>query len=124
MGGRLFPDRERCSGLMASFDARVVDGPGGITVILAGDCDLTVRDELTAVLLNAVNHATSVYVDVAKVGFFDSTGVHALVTAHHAARERNGRLYVINAGGLVAAMLELTGLDALLGAPNEERRHA
>jgi anti-sigma B factor antagonist len=109
---------------MASFDARVVGGPGRITVILAGDCDLTVRDQLTTVLLDAVNQARSVFVDVAGVGFFDSTGVHALVTAHHAARERNGRLYVINAGGLVAAMLELTGLDALLSAPAEERRHA
>ena len=109
---------------MASFDARVVAGPGRITVMLAGDCDLTVRDQLTAVLLDAVNRAKAVFVDVAGVGFFDSTGVHALVTAHRAARDRNGRLYVINAGGLVAALLQLTGLDALLRAPAEERRHA
>jgi anti-anti-sigma factor len=109
---------------MASFEARVAAGPGRFTVILAGDCDLTVRDQLTAVLLDAVSQAKSVFVDVSAVGFFDSSGLHALVTAHRAALRRDGRLYVVNAGGLVAAVLELTGLDALLRAPAEERRHA
>jgi len=109
---------------MASFEARAAAGPDRVTVILAGDCDLSARDQLTVVLLDAVSHAKSVFVDVAAVNFFDSTGVHALVTAHHAAQRRDGRLYVVNAGGLVAAVLELTGLDALLRVPAEEGRHA
>jgi anti-anti-sigma factor len=109
---------------MASFQARVAAGPGRVTVILAGDCDLSARDQLTAVLLDAVSQTKSVFVDVSEVGFFDSTGLHALVTAHHAAQRRDGRLYVVNAGGLVAAVLELTGLDALLQAPADEPRHA
>jgi anti-sigma B factor antagonist len=109
---------------MASFETRTVAEPGRVTVLLTGDCDLTVRDRLTAALLDAVSRADAVFVDMAAVGFLDSTGVHALVTAHHAARGRAGRLYVTNAGGPVAAVLELTGLDALLKAPAEERRHA
>jgi anti-sigma B factor antagonist len=109
---------------MASFEARVAAGQGRVTVILFGDCDLNARDQLTEVLLDAVGRAKAVFVDVSRVGFFDSTGVHALVTAHHAAQGRDGRLYVVNAGGPVAAVLELTGLDALLQAPAEERRHA
>jgi anti-anti-sigma factor len=108
---------------MASFEARVVAGPDRVTVIVAGDCDLLARDQLTAVLLDAVSQAKSVFVDVAAVSFFDSTGVHAVVTAHHAAQRQDGRLYVVNAGGPVAAVLELTGLDTLLQAPAEERRH-
>ncbi|BFU44003.1 STAS domain-containing protein [Krasilnikovia sp. MM14-A1004] len=109
---------------MASFEAVTAVGEGRVTVVLRGDCDLNARDQLTAVLLDAVSREKSVFVDVAGVGFFDSTGVHALVTAHHAARGRNGRLFVVNAGGVVAAVLELTGLDALLQAPAEERGHA
>ncbi|GAA4601853.1 anti-anti-sigma factor [Actinoplanes octamycinicus] len=113
---------------MASFEARTAAQPGRITVLLAGDCDLTARDRLTAVLLDAVSHSAVVFVDVSDVGFLDSTGVHALVTAHHAARARDGGLYLTGATGTVAAVLELTGLDALLRAPAEESaekgRHA
>ncbi|RZU48707.1 anti-anti-sigma factor [Krasilnikovia cinnamomea] len=109
---------------MASFEARTAAGEGRVTVVLSGDCDLTARDQLTHVLLDAVSREKAVFVDVAEVSFFDSTGVHALVTAHHAARGRNGRLFVVNAGGAVAAVLELTGLDALLRAPAEGHRHA
>ncbi|GIF16816.1 STAS domain-containing protein [Actinoplanes teichomyceticus] len=108
---------------MASFEARTVAEPGRVTVILSGDCDLTARDRLTAVLLDAVDRAGTVFVDVAAVGFLDSTGVHALVVAHHAARGRAGRLHVVNATGPVATVLRLTGLDALLRAPATERRH-
>ncbi|MEU4217468.1 STAS domain-containing protein [Actinoplanes sp. NPDC026623] len=108
---------------MASFEARTAAGKGRVTVVLHGECDLTARAQLTAVLLDAVGREESVFVDVAGVSFFDSTGVQALVIAHHAARRRKGQLFVVNAGGAVAAVLELTGLDALLRAPAEERRH-
>ena len=109
---------------MASFEARTAVGPGRVTVFLSGDCDLTARDQLTAALLDGVSRSGAVFVDVSAVGFLDSTGVHALVTAHHAAQGRGGRLYLQGATGTVAAVLELTGLDTLLQAPAEEHRHA
>ncbi|KUL33402.1 STAS domain-containing protein [Actinoplanes awajinensis] len=109
---------------MASFEARTATAPGRITLILSGDCDLTVRDKLTVALLDAVSRSTTIFVDVGGVGFLDSTGVHALVTAHHAALARSSRLYVINATGAVAAVLDLTGLGTLLQAPADERHHA
>ncbi|GIE90597.1 STAS domain-containing protein [Actinoplanes regularis] len=112
---------------MASFEARTVAEQGRVTVFLTGDCDLAARDRLTTVLLDAVSRSGAVFVDLAGVGFLDSTGVHSLVTAHHAALARGGRVYVLNAAGAVAVVLELTGLDTLLQAPvtkAEERRHA
>ncbi|GAA2898431.1 hypothetical protein Acy02nite_84390 [Actinoplanes cyaneus] len=109
---------------MTSFEARTAVEPGRATVFLSGDCDLPARDRMTAALLDAVSRSGAVFVDVAAVGFLDSTGVHALVTAYHAAQGRGGKLYVRNATGPVAAVLELTGLDTLLKAPAEERRHA
>lgn len=81
---------------------------------LAGDCDLAVRDELSAALLAAVGRADTVIVDLAGVEFLDSTGVHGLVAAHHAARGRGGRLYVENPTGAVATVLDLTGVGNLL----------
>ncbi len=81
------------------------------------------EDEAARHLARAVRTGEPVTVEVSRVGFLDSTGVHALVVAHHAAQERGGRLHVTGARGAVAAVLELTGLDALLRDPAEENRH-
>jgi anti-anti-sigma factor len=99
---------------MARFAATTVDEPGRVRVTLSGDCDLAVRDEMSAALLTAVGRAEIVVVDLAEVGFLDSSGVHGLVAAHHAARNRGGRLYVENPSGAVATVLDLTGVGALL----------
>jgi anti-sigma B factor antagonist len=60
-------------------------------------------------------------VDLGEVTFLDSSGVHALVTAHHAALARGGRLSVVNAGGVVAHVLDLTGVGGLLSPPDGAR---
>ncbi|GIE94571.1 STAS domain-containing protein [Paractinoplanes rishiriensis] len=104
---------------MARFSATTIEEPGGVRLALAGDCDLAVRDELSAALLAAVGRADTVIVDLAGVEFLDSTGVHGLVAAHHAARGRGGRLYVENPTGAVATVLDLTGVGNLL-SPSAE----
>ncbi|MEV0902079.1 STAS domain-containing protein [Actinoplanes sp. NPDC049802] len=109
---------------MVNFEARTSVGDGRVVVALAGECDLAAREHLTAVLLDAVHRSRVVLVDMARLTFIDSSGVHSLVTAHHAAKNSGGRVHVANATGPVAAVLELTGLDTLLAAPAEERRHA
>ncbi|MEV6305901.1 STAS domain-containing protein [Actinoplanes sp. NPDC051861] len=108
---------------MANFEARTSAEPGRIIVTLAGECDLSTREHLTAVLLDAVHRAKAVFVDLAQLTFLDSSGVHSLITAYHAAKQRDSRVYVVNATGAVAAVLELTGLDTLLQAPAENHRH-
>ncbi|WP_097328723.1 STAS domain-containing protein [Paractinoplanes atraurantiacus] len=110
---------------MARFEARTFEQAGETRVVLSGDCDLSVRDELLTALSAAVDGHPRVVVDLAEVGFLDSTGVHGLITAHHAARERGGRLVVVNATGAVATVLDITGVAALLGepaSPTVERR--
>jgi anti-anti-sigma factor len=106
---------------MARFSATTIEEPGGVRVALTGDCDLAVRDEMSAALLAAVHDAELVVVDLAGVEFLDSSGLHGLVAAHHEARGRGGRLYVENPTGAVAALLDLTGVGALL-RPNGDGR--
>ncbi|WP_229075510.1 STAS domain-containing protein [Actinoplanes sp. DH11] len=108
---------------MGNFEARTSAGPGRITVTLAGECDLAAREHLTAILLDALTRARAVFVDLARLTFMDSSGVHSLITAHHAAKHTGAHIYVVNAAGPVASVLELTGVGALLRAPAEERRH-
>jgi anti-sigma B factor antagonist len=102
---------------MARFEATTSDEAGRVRVALAGECDLEVRDELAATLLAAVHRSPVVVVDLGGLDFLDSSGVHGLVAAHRAALERGGHLYLENPTGSVAAVLDLTGLRALL-SPN------
>lgn len=88
-----------------------------VVVALVGECDLATREALTEALMAAVEQAPTVVVDLKALRFLDSSGLHGLVTAHRAARERGGRLHVVNAGGSVATVLALTGLDELLRPP-------
>jgi anti-sigma B factor antagonist len=99
---------------MARFTVTTAEEEGRVRVALAGDCDLAVCAQADAALQEAVGRAQVVLVDVAALDFLDSSGLHCLVTAHHAARARGGRLYVVNAAGAVAAVLDLTGVAGLL----------
>ena len=99
---------------MGHFQAKTIEEHGRVRVALTGECDLAVRDELHATLHAAVGVARLVVVDLTALAFLDSSGVHNLVVAHHAARDRGGRLIVVNATGTVAAVLDLTGVAQLL----------
>lgn len=103
--------------LMSDFEAPTFHDDDRVVVAPAGECDLRSRDRLTETLLAAVRSATTVVVDLTAVTFFDSSGLHALVTAHHAALRRSGSLHVVNATGTVATVLEMTGLMELLRHP-------
>lgn len=109
---------------MAQFEARTSAEAGGVVVALIGECDLAVRDELAATLHAAVTSSPVVTVDLAGLTFLDSSGVHGLVTAHHTARELGRHLYVINPSGMVATVLDITGVSDLLrpAADDEPRR--
>jgi anti-sigma B factor antagonist len=102
---------------MARFEVTTDVRPAHVVVALAGECDMAGRDELTSALLAAVQRATVVLVDMARLMFIDSSGLHGLISAHHAALEAGGRVYVVNAAGAVARLLDLTGVGELLRPP-------
>ncbi|ASW55233.1 STAS domain-containing protein [Plantactinospora sp. KBS50] len=104
---------------MAAFEAKTVTTGDRTVVTLTGECDLAVREELTTVLLTAVDAAGCVVLDLAGLRFMDSSGIHALVTGHQAAVRQGHRLYVRGAVGAVARVLDLTGLADLLALPVE-----
>jgi anti-sigma B factor antagonist len=99
---------------MGQFEARTTDEDGVVRVHLAGECDMAVSAQLDEALTAAVRRAPLVVVDLAGLVFLDSSGVHGLITALHAARDRGGRLIAVNATGAVATVLELTGVGPLL----------
>jgi anti-sigma B factor antagonist len=102
---------------MARFKATMSPESDRLVVSLVGECDLSVRDEMTTALLAAVERSPVVVVDLAGVDFLDSSGLHGLVSGYNAAQEGNRLFYVVNARGVVAQLLELTGIGELLSAP-------
>jgi anti-anti-sigma factor len=107
---------------MARFEATTSDEAGSVRVALAGECDLEVREELTTTLLAAVRRSPVVIVDLCGLDFLDSSGVHGLITAHHAAKESGRKLFVVNPTGAVATVLDLTGVGDLLSPPAADGR--
>ncbi|MEU8238137.1 STAS domain-containing protein [Actinoplanes missouriensis] len=103
---------------MSDFQIRTATQADRIVVSVAGECDLRHRDEMTTVLQAAVQAAPVVAVDLGAVRFLDSSGLHALVSARQAASRRDGVVYVVNATGTVAMVLEMTGVLQLLRPPS------
>lgn len=99
---------------MAQFEARTAVESGRVVVSLTGEADLSVREELAGTLVDAVATSPVVVVDLSALTFMDSSGIHGLITAYQAAKARRSRLYVVNAGGVVADLLQLTGIADLL----------
>jgi anti-anti-sigma factor len=105
---------------MAGFEVTTSAQANRTVVALAGECDLSVRDELTSALLGAVGEGREVVVDMGALRFLDSSGVHGLITAYHAAKRDGVPLHVVNAGGIVADVLDLTGVADLLRPPADD----
>jgi anti-sigma B factor antagonist len=105
---------------MPQFEVSTSAESDPAVVALVGEGDLTVREELTTALLAAVARARVVVVDLAGLRFLDSTGIHALVMAYHAAQREGVRMYAVNAGGVVADLLDVTGVGDLLAPPGAD----
>jgi anti-sigma B factor antagonist len=89
-----------------------------LVVALSGDCDLGCRHELTAALQAALMTAPVVAVDLSGVQFLDSSGVHCLVVGYQKAIAEDKVLYATGATGIVAHVLDLTGMAGLLAPPS------
>jgi len=84
--------------------------------------EVAVRGEIDVLSALALAHAlrdaseapvTSLVLDVDKVAFFDAAGVRELARAAQQLESKGGRLRLRHASGLVAKVLESTGLGHL-----------
>jgi anti-sigma B factor antagonist len=91
---------------------QVSDYGGQLVVAATGQVDLATAPELAAVLAQARrDRPFEIVVDLTAVDFLDSAGVRVLVEAARQAAELGVELSVRGAGGWVARVLEITGVD-------------
>lgn len=81
-------------------------------VHVAGEIDLVNAAKLREVLIDvlATTPSTHLIVDLAEVGFLDSTGIGVIVGAHKRLTASDGRLTVVVATAAVRKVLQTTGL--------------
>jgi Anti-anti-sigma regulatory factor (antagonist of anti-sigma factor) len=91
---------------MPSSVASVTVSDGIATVVVDGEVDLATAGQLTAALGDATRTATATVLDLTSASYFDSAAVKAVV--EHAAELRE---IVVPAGGIVARVLSISGLD-------------
>jgi anti-anti-sigma factor len=103
---------------IALFEARVEPQQDAAVVVrLSGDVDLSVSPMLEEVLIEVLRGgAGRVIVDLRDLRFMDSSGINALVRGYRMAADGGRTLSVCNATGMVARVLEITGVARALAA--------
>jgi anti-anti-sigma factor len=107
---------------MGVLAVSAAESAGRLVVHVSGECDMSTSGELATALTAALESPLPIEVDLGALHFLDSSGIHVLVTAHRNAQQRRSSLYVTNAAGVVATVLELTGLAGLLAPPSQDAR--
>lgn len=94
---------------------QVRDAPGAVRVVLSGELDMSVQDELHEVLHTLLAASAGVTeVDLRDVTLLDCAVIGELVRAHLDARRRGQVLVVTRPRGFVREVLELANVLALL----------
>ncbi|WP_412741024.1 MULTISPECIES: STAS domain-containing protein [unclassified Krasilnikovia] len=91
--------------------------PGQIMVMVRGEIDMAVCDDLAGVLRDAIGRTPdgqAVVVDLSQTSFLDCAGIRTLLDSRRAATTAGDGFRVIGASGLVARVLGATGVLATL----------
>ena len=88
-------------------------GVSSVLITLLGEHDISTSDEVRRALAGA-RGAELVVVDLADCTFMDSTVLGVLASAQRHVRDAGGRVVAVNASGIVARALEITGVGQLL----------
>ena len=89
-------------------------GPASAWVRAAGDLDIAAALELEQILRGAVIRARLLVLDLRKLAFIDSSGVHVIVDGCVRAERAPCRVVVIQGSPQVQRVFALTGLDRLI----------
>jgi anti-anti-sigma factor len=112
-------DREQADVMIFSHQVR--DGSDAMRLVLSGEIDLSVREELRSVLAGVVTaFPGATDVDLHEVTFLDCSGIGEFIRAYIEAHGRGHTLTVSRPRGNVRRILELSDVLAVL-APEHAR---
>jgi anti-sigma B factor antagonist len=102
------------------------DPSGAVTIALRGDIDFTTSPAVLRIIRVGMpsGAVSSIRVDLADVGFMDSSGMGVMVQMLRLAEDTGAALQVEHPNRNVHDQLQLSGLAELLGLPAAEPRWA
>jgi anti-anti-sigma factor len=99
----------------ASFELEHLRKGATSRLVLRGELDLSAAPRLREALAEAEAHGSrQIIVDLSRLQFVDSSGVHAFVAAGAAARANGHALTFVHGPAQVQRVLELSGLTGRL----------
>lgn len=102
-------------GATAGFGyAWYAEGPGVTRVRLSGELDILTARGLADALSEAACDSVAVILDLSDLTFMDSSGLHAILTAHARLAEASCRLVLVRGGRQVQRIFEITGTERSL----------
>jgi anti-sigma B factor antagonist len=100
---------------MELLEASVVDCLDYRILVLAGEIDASVKDELLAQIIDLIDQGrTPLLIDMTGVTFCDSTGLTVAIFARRRAAAAGGRLAFSGLNERVADVFQVTGVDRLV----------
>ncbi len=98
-----------------SFRAEVVDDEfGRPIVVVTGEVDMAVRDELWDRIEESLRRDARLVLDMRATSFMDSTGLGALAMAHQATGQMNEGVVLRSPQPAVLHVLQVSGLDQVV----------
>jgi anti-sigma B factor antagonist len=97
---------------METFRIRAVPGDGTCTLVLTGEADLQVAEDIVELGTQSLKESStsSLILDLAAVTFIDSTAIGALVKLRDHAISENKQLVLAGVPDRVHQLLRITGL--------------
>jgi anti-sigma B factor antagonist len=101
--------------LTVTVTARESDGKPYTLVAVAGEADITNRDDLRGVLdAEVIQRPATLIVDLSGLRFMDSSALHVILQANRALDREGGVMALVAPQEAVAKMLKLTTADRLI----------
>jgi anti-anti-sigma factor len=96
---------------------------GRVLFVPRGELDLATAPDLEGAIRDALGAGKAVVIDLRELEFMDSSGVRVLIAAHAEAGDHGERLTLVrpHAGGTVARILEIAGVEQALRMVDEPR---
>jgi anti-sigma B factor antagonist len=93
------------------FTIRTSGGPGRHVIQPYGQLDLVTRDQLHAVLMAAFESSTkTVVLDLSRLDFMDSSGIHLIALATRTAAERRREFFLVRGPTHIQRLFDLAGI--------------
>jgi anti-anti-sigma factor len=96
------------------FFVDVIEEGAATRLVLHGELDLLCAEELSAAIAAVARPGGTVVLDLRELLFMDSTGLSTIITVHNAALAEGWQLALIDGGGAVGRVFDLTDTRSLL----------